>query len=132
MANKENIIGKGFDKRPENINKKGRPPKLIKSVINELKDKGYEPASNSDVIDAYTTLMQLPQDEIQGMINDKSQPMFIRVCAKRLVQKDGFEIIEKMIDRAHGKASQSVDLKSSDGSMTPKGTTLEYTDFSEE
>ena len=42
--NPQNLVGKGFDKHPENINKKGRPPKLpdleplLAEVLGEEKD----------------------------------------------------------------------------------------------
>jgi hypothetical protein len=38
MPNKENLIGKGFDKHPEHINKKGQP-RSFKTLFNELKDE---------------------------------------------------------------------------------------------
>jgi len=43
VANPENIVGKGFDKHPENINRKGRPrmpdlPEAIAKILNEEKD----------------------------------------------------------------------------------------------
>jgi len=39
---------KGFDKHPENINKKGRP-KLVSKVLLDLKEKGYEPVTSEKV-----------------------------------------------------------------------------------
>ena len=43
MANPENIVGKGFDKHPENINRAGRAPmpdlsEAIAKILNEEKD----------------------------------------------------------------------------------------------
>ena len=44
MPNAENLIGKGFDKNPENINRKGRPKKipelnkLLAEVLGDNKD----------------------------------------------------------------------------------------------
>jgi hypothetical protein len=38
MPNAKNLIGKGFDKHPEHINKKGQP-RSFKSLFNEMSDE---------------------------------------------------------------------------------------------
>ena len=37
--------------------------------------------------------------------------MLFSVIAKEIIGKKGFEVIERMLDRAHGKASQSNEIE---------------------
>lgn len=90
-------------------NPKGRPPKLLKHVLDELKRKGFERVSPSQVAEAYELLFNLSEAEIAHYVNDKKAPMFMRIVAKRMMSKDGVEMIEKMLNRAHGNTKQTVD-----------------------
>ena len=36
--------------------------------------------------------------------------MLNRIVAKAMLDKKGFDIVEKLLDRAHGKAKQNLDL----------------------
>ena len=48
MPNPENLIGKGFDKNPQNINRTGANRKSFASVNRELKKKGIKPIQKKD------------------------------------------------------------------------------------
>jgi hypothetical protein len=84
-------------------NPNGRPKKLVSSLIFQLKEEGYERVTAGQVREAYEILINLDQLKIVELGNDKEQPMFVRIIAKAILDKKGFEIIEKMLDRAHGK-----------------------------
>lgn len=118
MPKPENIIGKGFDKRPENINKNGRPRKLVTGIISELEKQGIERVKNDQVIQAFEMLFNCTQEQLTEYAADKEQPMLIRIVAKNMLDKKGFEIVEKMMDRAHGKATQKTDLTSGGEAIT--------------
>lgn len=112
MAKKGNlhtIKGKGFDANPQNINRKGAPRKSVSSVLNELKEKGVEQVSSRNIIDLFESLMNLTSDELKDFANDPKQPMVNRIVAKEMLNKKGFDIIEKMIERAHGKSPQKIE-----------------------
>lgn len=47
--------------------------------------------------------------EIAG---DKDKPMLARVVAKAILDKKGFDIVERMLDRSIGKPTQHVEEKS--------------------
>lgn len=51
------------------------------------------------------------------MAFDQKRPMLIRILAKSMLDKKGFEVIEKMLDRGIGKATMIVD-NTHKGSMT--------------
>lgn len=110
FGNKRNIAG--FHKNPANINKNGRPPKLVSGIIKELESKGIERATSQQVIGSFEMLFNCTQEQLLLYANDKEQPMLVRIVAKNMLDKKGFEIVEKMMDRAHGKAIQKTDLTS--------------------
>ena len=105
-----NKTGNGFDKNPQNINRKGRP-RLLTSIIADLKKEGYERVDATQVQEAYEILLQLPQGKIVEYLNSVETPMFMRVVAKAMLSSKGVDMIEKMIDRAHGKAIVKADVK---------------------
>ena len=111
----ENIKGKGFDKRPENINRKGQPPKVMSGVLKELTAAGYERVTMAMVVEAYEILMGLPEAKIKEMITDSQQIMSLRIVGKAMLSTKGNEMLEKMLDRAHGKAKISAELSTKNG-----------------
>lgn len=111
MPKPENLIGKGFDKRPQNINKKGRPRTLVAEIVNELKTEGIKPVRKTDVQDVYMMIINLPIPEITEIAKNPEKPALVRIIAKAILSNKGFEIVEKMLDRAHGKATNTIDVK---------------------
>lgn len=106
MANPENIVGKGFEKHPERINKKGRPRKLVGTVSKELESKGIKPASNQQIRDIFMQFVNMPESELKEVIADKEQPMLNRIVVKAMLDNKGFEVIKDLVERAHGKAKE--------------------------
>jgi len=111
----ENIKGKGFDKRPENINRKGQPPKIMSGVLKELTAAGYERVTMALVIEAYEILLGLPESKIKEIVTDSNQIMSLRIVGKAMLSTKGSEMLEKMLDRAHGKPKTSTELSTKDG-----------------
>jgi len=111
VANPKNIIGKGFDKRPENINRDGRPPRLISTVNEELEARGVTVANKATITDCYLRLVQLSMEELEAISKDKKEPGLVHVVAKAIVSGKGFEVIEKMLDRTIQKAIQPVEVQ---------------------
>jgi len=94
----------------ESGNPNGRPPRLLSTITAELKAKGYERATANQVADAFETLMNVPQDELAKMVKDEKAPMSLRIVGKAMLTAKGWEVLQAMLDRAHGKAKQAVDL----------------------
>jgi len=126
MAAKD-LIGKGFESRPDNINRKGRPPKLISHINKELEADGYTPAKVDEITTAYLTLINLPLSRITDIANkvNDEYPMLYKLVAKEIIGKRGADMLERLLDRGIGKAPQKIDY-------TTKGESLnllkEYTD----
>lgn len=90
-------------------NNGGRPPKLLSTITAELKSKGYERATSNQVADAFETLMNVPRNELVNMVKDEKAPMSLRIVGKAMLTAKGWEVLQAMLDRAHGKARQSID-----------------------
>lgn len=84
MAGADNIKGKGFDKRPENINRKGRPP-----VLPDLKDAIAK--CLADEKDGYTAL-----DAILLALRKRAMNGDVRAA-------------QELLDRGFGKSTQKID-----------------------
>lgn len=94
-------------------NPAGRPPKTVKSVISELLANGHEPVKAHDVRAIIEAMLALPIEEVTRLVQDDKQPAIIRITGRRLLDKTkGFEGLQTLLDRAHGKATQPSDVTS--------------------
>ncbi len=98
---------------------KGRPKKLVSATIEALKAEGYEQVTKSNIVDAYTTLISLDESRLIEIEKDKSSPMILRLVADAILSKDGFDIVEKLLDRAHGKPIANSNIEVSGQVSTP-------------
>ena len=102
-------LAKGFDHNPQNINRKGRPRKLVGTVIKSMEQDGIKKVSRSQIAELFETLLNCTEEDLELMSNDMDQPMLNRIVATSMLDKKGFEIVEKIIDRVHGKAIENTD-----------------------
>lgn len=117
MSNAHKIIGKGFDKRPENINKKGRPKKLVALINEQLKKEGYSIATRSQILDAYQIIINLPYTKIKEIAtsNNDDYPILYKLVARELLGKRGGEYLEKLLGKIIGKPKSELDLTMNKG-----------------
>lgn len=105
--------GKPFSS--ENQPLKRRPPRLFSQLSKEWQEAGIERATPERVQEAYEFLLALSLPnirEIAGRPDDQNNdlPAIIRLAAKEMFGKRSLEIVREMLDRAHGKPRQSLDL----------------------
>lgn len=108
LSGKDNV--NGFQKNPQNINRKGRPRKMIADVIAELEKQGIKAATKPDIQDIYMRLINIDIPELENIVKDAEQPVLVRIVGKNVLSGKGFDIIEKMLDRSIGKAEQKTDI----------------------
>lgn len=118
MKGHENIKGKGFDKRPQNINRTGANRKTISKVNIDLEEAGATEASKKDITSCYLRLIQLTIPELKAKVKDSEQPALISIVGKAILSGKGFDIIEKMLDRSIGRAGVSGNLDNGDNKIT--------------
>jgi hypothetical protein len=102
-------------KKGQSGNPKGQPKKVLSRVNEQLKEEGYSAASANNIVEAYSILINLDEERIKSIINDTTYPMLMRIVAKEMLSKNGAEMIEKILDRAHGKATQKQENRQVDG-----------------
>ena len=108
LSGKDNV--NGFQKNPQNINRKGRPRKMIADVIAEMEKQGIKAATKADILDIYMRLINMEIPELEQIVKDPTQPVLVRIVAKNILSGKGFDVIEKMLDRTIGKAEQKTDI----------------------
>jgi hypothetical protein len=131
-ANQLKALKKGQWGKGQSGNPKGRPPLSVNNVCKELKKKGYRIPSRDDIIHIYLYTLVLDQAELTRIINDVSQPMVNRVIAKNVVSKKGFDVIERMLDRAIGRAASNVDITSNGKDIKPEPLQIQIIDSREQ
>lgn len=97
-------------KKGTTLNPNGRPPKLLTRITKELILMGYERVRPTNIIEAYETMLGLDEAKIKDIIADDKHPMIMRIVGKAMLSKQGFEMLEKMLDRVHGKAVQKTEI----------------------
>lgn len=104
-----------------------RPKKGIALVNAQLAEEWVLPATKADIEANYMAMLQLWQDKLTDMANDKWQPMLIRIIAKNMLWGKWFDIVEKMLDRWIGKAVQKNETELS-WTITTKADISDMTD----
>lgn len=99
--------------------KGGRPPKLVNAMLRDLKAAGYERVGATTVTEIFETMLNLPKQEMKRIANDEGAPMSARIAAKSLLSAKGWDVLQTMLDRAHGKAKQQVDMAASVSGSVP-------------
>jgi hypothetical protein len=114
-------------------NPNGRPPKLLKSLNDELKKEGYEIVKPSQMSEAFELLLNLPQEKIRTIVMDLEIPFFLRIIGKKLLSEKGDEMLEKILDRTIGKPKLMIDhtslgekINSRYDSLTPEEIEKEF------
>jgi len=114
--------GKGGEihllEKGETANPNGRPRKTINSVNKELEEQGIKPATANEIKDIYLRLINMEMAELKSLVEDLKQPALIRIVGKKILSDKGFDIIDKMLDRAIGKAQQAVDVTTNGKELT--------------
>lgn len=103
----KNLGGHGFDKNPQNINRKGRPKKTVNSVLKELEELGSETVERDAIMELYLRLANSTEEELKEMVQDKNCTMLTRITIKNILGKKGFDIIEKFLINTLSKVDQN-------------------------
>ena len=106
--------GKQFSSeyQPEN---RGRKPLIFTEIFQAFKEEGYEEATQEHIIRTYQQMLALPLSKIIEIAgspkDDNGFPSVMRLMARSLLDtKKSSEVIEKMLNRAHGTPRSSVDM----------------------
>lgn len=92
---------------------KGRKRKLISTISEDLKKEGFEEASPENIKRLYETFLNLTEDKLRELFADAKQPILVKILVKSVLSDRAFEVVESIIDRAHGKAMQTAKVEHS-------------------
>lgn len=99
-------------KKGKSGNPKGRPKKTVAATLSALKAQGYEEVNAEQVRSTMGRMLNLSRDQLVKIGNDKTAPILDALIARALAGGKGWEALQDILDRAHGKARVSLDLKS--------------------
>lgn len=106
MAGKENIKDKGFDKNPQNINRKGRPRKYVSL----LKEQGYK---LSEINDTIKSLMSMDLNELKKIWEDPKATILEKTIANALqksMNKGNLDALETLTTRVFGRPTEKTEI----------------------
>lgn len=98
----------GFDKNPQNINRKGRPLKIYSLI----KKTGY---SKDDLNAAFNELIFYTLEDLEKAFDNDKLPIITRIVAHQLYSayKDSnWTKIKEIIEYVNGKPAQGIDFTS--------------------
>ena len=101
-----------------NANPWGRPKKLVSQIIADAKADGMEAVTASQVSDVISVLLNYSVDSVKLIAADKTLPILIQRTARRFAgasDKDWDWVVEKALDRAHGKSTNRHEISGKDG-----------------
>jgi len=110
----DNIRGKGFDKNPQNINRKGRP---LKPVL-QMKVEGYKLHEINDTIQA---MCSMDLDQLRKIWENPKSTVLERTIAAALrkgIEKGTLQNVETLLDRVYGKPKEKVDITTNGNNLT--------------
>jgi hypothetical protein len=108
MAGKGRIENLKPWRKGQSGNPKGRPKKLVSSLLSELQKEGYAGTTKAEIEATCLILINLPVDRLAAIVKDEKAPLLFRATAKKLLSTDGYKAVLELIERAIGKAHQSI------------------------
>ena len=121
LSGKDNT--NGFQKNPQNINKNGAPRKSFSSINLSLKEKGVEPLSKMQFIEAYTLIFNATDKELKEISRDTTVPYVFRLIIQELSNtKTRSKALADYRDYMFGRAEQKREL-----TISPKLEPIEFT-----
>lgn len=106
-------------------NPNGRPRKGVSAVLSALEAAGHDEVTAEQVRATMGRMLNLPREELVKMGNNtKDTPILDALIARSLAGKDGWQAMQDILDRAHGKAKQQVDLTGAGAIPVPTVTVV--------
>ena len=126
------IKNKGFDKNPNNINRKGRKKNVLNSLTEYLEKTYGSRPPKGEVQDMLQYIECLAVEDLRNFIKDENIPVIIQAYGRLLLSGDPKELrrvqgAELINDRLHGRPKQATEITGKDGKdlIPPQITEIE-------
>lgn len=111
---------RGFDKNPQNINRKGRPKDVLVSLTSYIEKSYGKRPPKGEVLSLLEYIECLPVEDLKEFIKDESIPVIVQAYGRLLLSGDQKELrrvqgAEMINDRLHGKPKQATEITGKDG-----------------
>ena len=108
MANEENL--KKW-KKGQSGNPNGRPRKSFASINAELKAKGIDKLSKSDLLDAYALIFNSTEDDLVNIAKDKYSPYALKIIIMELNdERTRAKAMQDYRDYTFGRATENIEV----------------------
>ena len=112
---------KGFDKNPNNINRKGRKKNVLNSLTEYIEKTYGKRPPKGEVLSLLEYIECLPIEDLKEFIKDDSIPVIVQAYGRLLLSGDPKELrrvqgAELINDRLHGRPKQATEITGKDGS----------------
>lgn len=82
----------------------------LADFLHECEDlRGMAMPTPAEVAKMYFFIAALPEARLKTLLQDKEQPMMVRIIARGVLDKKGIDILEKIVNRAYG-SQQRLDI----------------------
>lgn len=117
---KEKRNTKGFDKNPQNINRKGRPKDVLVSLTSYIEKSYGKRPPKGEVLSLLEYIECLAVEDLKEFIKDDSIPVIVQAYGRLLLSGEQKEFrrvqaAEMINDRLHGKPKQATEITGKDG-----------------
>ncbi len=104
-----------FDKRPENINRNGRPKKLYPQLIADAKAKGYVAPSTAEYFEYISLMFSMNENDLRDVATNAETPLWLRQLISDMNDSGiRVKLRTELYDRVFGKTLQQVDIKNTE------------------
>lgn len=98
---------KGYFKKGQSGNPKGRPRKQFSDHIKDIKDKGYKAPTRGEYFEMVGLLLSMEEEDLKEFAKDKKRPYWIRLIVLDLNNKNSRQkMMSDYRDWLYGKATQ--------------------------
>jgi len=113
LSGKDNT--NGFQKNPQNINKKGAPEKVLTSLTEYFESIYGKRPPKGEVLSLMEYVESLSVEKLTAFVNDKTIPAIVSAYGRLLLTGEQKELrrvqgAEMINDRIHGRPKQSTEM----------------------